>query len=130
MKINIRTKSTAKEREFITLKRKPQMVRHIIAAQSVGKLMTNEKGIKVIFTISLAGCFYKTSSDEVKRLEALGFRFEKNSSNYRSDDIHPDGHRITTEINTLEELLAFQKKYGDLIIEKDNEITIYDDYVE
>lgn len=47
-----------------------------------------------------------------------------------------DGPDWTIEINSLEELIAFRKKYGELVLtasvipEIDNEIEIYDDYRE
>lgn len=47
-----------------------------------------------------------------------------------------DGPDWTIEINSLEELIAFSKKYGELVLtravipEIDNEIEIYDDYRE
>ena len=47
-----------------------------------------------------------------------------------------DGPDWTIEINTLEELIKFRKKYGEIILtesvlpEIDNEIEIYDSYRE
>ena len=47
-----------------------------------------------------------------------------------------DGPDWTIEINSLEELINFRKKYGEIILtasvlpEIDNEIEIYDDYRE
>lgn len=47
-----------------------------------------------------------------------------------------DGPDWTIEINSLEELIAFRKKYGELVLtasvipEIDNEIEIYDSYRE
>lgn len=48
-------------------------------------------------------------------------------------EMSEDGPIWTIEINTLEELIAFRKKYGEIILtvsvlpEIDNEIEIYDD---
>ena len=43
-----------------------------------------------------------------------------------------DKFRFFVHLNTLEELMAFEKKYGCIIIsgDKEPEIMIYDDYVE
>ena len=51
-------------------------------------------------------------------------------------EMFEDGPDWTIEINTLEELIAFRKKYGELVLtfsripEIDYEIEIYDDYRE
>lgn len=51
-------------------------------------------------------------------------------------EMFEDGPDWTIEINSLEELIAFRKKYGEIILtasvlpEIDNEIEIYDDYRE
>lgn len=51
-------------------------------------------------------------------------------------EMFEDGPNWTIEINSLEELIAFRKKYGEIILtasrypEIDNEIEIYDDYRE
>jgi hypothetical protein len=38
--------------------------------------------------------------------------------------------RWVVDINSLEQLMEFQKKYGRIIIQYDNELKIYDDYIE
>jgi hypothetical protein len=43
---------------------------------------------------------------------------------------YTDRHHIPQiEINTLEELINFVKEYGPVVV-SENEITIYDDYLE
>ena len=80
------------------------------------------------FTLSTAGNFY--SKDKAEKLKGLGFEFKISevtfnyNKNYMKKDNIP-----TIEINTLEELMKFIKVHGSIVLDED-EITIYDDYLE
>ena len=76
------------------------------------------------FKLSTSGRFYY-GDEHQKELESLGFKFKPN-------DFRPFymlEHQPEIEINTLEELMAFQKRFGELIL-MDGEIEIYDNYRE
>ena len=78
------------------------------------------------FDLSTVGYFYTV--EDAKKLEELGFQFDNNGYDKRLCK------RIITRsveinISSLEELLEFSKKWGELII-SGNEIIIYDDYRE
>jgi len=63
--------------------------------------------------------------EEQKKYERLGFRYIKGDM-----VTYTDRHHIPQiEINTLEELINFVKEYGPVVV-SENEITIYDDYLE
>lgn len=80
------------------------------------------------FIVSTSGNFY--NSESIKSLKELGFKFsdytklDDERTNYMEND------EVFIEINNLDELLEFQKKFGDLIISEDNKLEIYDDYRE
>jgi len=76
--------------------------------------------------LSTVGLYY--TIEDAKKLEELGFKFDDNGFSKRLCK------RIITRsveinISSLEELLEFSKKWGELII-SGNEIIIYDDYRE
>ena len=75
------------------------------------------------FKIETTGYFYPNLEDR-NRLEQIGFAFEK--SNYK--DFKITG-KPEIEINTLEELIQFGNKHGEIIV-SDGNIEIYDDYRE
>lgn len=84
------------------------------------------------WTLSTSGNFY--SVEDAKKLEKLGFKFEKddsfpNQSRYMIDD-YETNNKIT--INNLEDLEQLQKTIdSQLIINFENKtIEIYDDYRE
>ena len=79
--------------------------------------------------------------DEGKnRLEKLGFQFEIETDSSRTtfgkwykiskEDDNPIYIEPTIELATIEELVAFQKELGDLILLADSCIEIYDGYRE
>lgn len=78
------------------------------------------------FNISTAGRFY--TNEESRRLKKLGFKFDDNGYDKRkckrilSEDIELD-------ISSLDDLMKFSDKWGDLIISRER-IIIYDDYCE
>ena len=87
----------------------------------------------MIFRLDTSKSFY--CDDEKDKLEPLGFSFEfvKNEylsggDWYKNNTVHTEP---TVEINSLDELIEFSKKYGQLIIcADDNSIEIYDGYRE
>ncbi len=91
------------------------------------------------FNLSTSHFLYNDKNK--KRLEKLGFIFKKkpkahhndNSKKWYMDNYNMDGH-IVIEINTLEELLEFQKEYKRLVIRENDEkelcLEIYDGYRE
>ena len=77
------------------------------------------------FKLRTSGTFYQFEEDR-NRLSKIGFRFEP--SDYLKFTIIRDND-LKIEINTLEELIQFTKKYGEVIIDKES-IEIYDNYRE
>lgn len=75
------------------------------------------------FKIKTTGYFYSNEEDR-KRLEQIGFTFEK--SDYKDFKIKGEPE---IEINTLEELIQFGNNHGEIIV-SDGHIEIYDDYRE
>lgn len=75
------------------------------------------------FNLSTSGDFYTVEG--AKKLEELGFEFEDNGF---SEHLCKRMITNSVEINisSLEELLEFYDKWGELIINS-NEIIIYDD---
>ncbi len=83
---------------------------------------------------------YWYNNKDKKRLEKLGFIFEKETKyldirkEWYKDDYNVDPPLI--EVNTLKELIDFQKEWGDIIIQKGEKngeiiyIEIYDGYRE
>ncbi len=75
------------------------------------------------FKIETTGYFYQNLED-INRLEQIGFTFEK--SDYKDFKITGNPE---IEINTLEELIQFGNKHGEIIV-SDGHIEIYDNYRE
>lgn len=86
------------------------------------------------FALESAGNFY--TKDGAEKLRQLGFEFVEreplpfapNETMFKNDRVNP-----FIEIQTLDELLALQAKFGALIIENrddQNVIVIYDDHLE
>ena len=91
------------------------------------------------FILETSGHIY--NDKDKKRLESIGFKFDKiKKTEYVFDNkiwyMDDFDYRNSIEINTLEELLAFRKKWGDLIIRKYRKdknilhLEIYDNYRE
>lgn len=78
------------------------------------------------FDLSTAGNFYTV--EDAEKLKALEFQFDNQGYDKRlCKRILPSDVKI--DINSLEELIAFSNKWGELII-SDGNIMIYDDYCE
>lgn len=78
------------------------------------------------FDLLTAGTFYTV--EDAKKLEELGFQFDNKGIDKRKcKRIITDSVEIN--ISSLEELLAFSDKWGQLTINS-NDIIIYDDYCE
>lgn len=76
------------------------------------------------FVVSTTGFFYPGEKDRLK-LQEIGFEFEpSNFLDFRKTSKKPE-----IEINSLEDLIFFSNKFGDLII-SNGCIEIYDDYRE
>ena len=71
---------------------------------------------------------WNSTEDKIK-YEKLGFKFEPEKDSYFKHTPWYTVENSEIEFNTLEELLNFIKKYGEIILYED-EITIYDDYIE
>ena len=82
------------------------------------------------FNLTTTGSFYSTKQKE--RLEQLGFEFElePNDKNFiHLGDWHKTEKSCSITMHSLEDLLEFQKEWGDLILTEDT-IQLYDDYNE
>lgn len=77
------------------------------------------------FDLTTAGNFY--TPEKAKKLEELGFQFDEGYNKHKCK--HKLFSDIEIEINSLEGLIAFSNKWGELII-SDGNIMIYDDYCE
>ena len=75
------------------------------------------------FSLGTIGSAY--SKDEKDKLMALGFRFRREYENL----FCIEGYEPEIELNSLEELVNFTNRYGQVILEG-NEMTFYDDYAE
>ena len=75
------------------------------------------------FKLSTTGYFYP-QEDRRKKLSELGFTFKPSDFKEFSIEGNPE-----IEIETLDELMDFTKKYGEIIIDGKS-IEIYDDYRE
>ncbi len=81
------------------------------------------------FELSTSGMFY-SDKEQVEGLKELGFTFEPSRSFTKRDrgvDDYVISGEPTIEIETLEELVAFSERWGEIIVEKDS-IEIYDNY--
>ena len=85
------------------------------------------------FELSTTEYFYK--EEEMKELEKLGFKFNRYTD--AADEREPwnsyagtiDMCYPTIELNSLEELIEFTDKWGEVVLSKGN-IEIYDGYRE
>ena len=78
------------------------------------------------FLLSTSGNFY--SEEQAEELKTLGFKFTETRPEKKKNLFMPT-ESVEIEINTLEELVAFSEKWGNLIISPKT-IEIYDDYRE
>ena len=82
----------------------------------------------MIYSITVTDYFYNSESEEVKNLRGLGFEFEL-ITNFMGNDLTIKESNVSIEINTLEELIAFNEKYGRIIFDGTH-IEIYNGYRE
>jgi len=76
------------------------------------------------FELSTSGYFYPDEAKRVK-LEEIGFTFKPSYfMEYKITDVKPE-----IEINTIDELIQFTAKYGEIIVSGET-IKLYDDYLE
>jgi len=82
------------------------------------------------FELRTTGYFYPDEEDRIK-LSKLGFSFsffpEEKDEDFQWEIQDTD---VFIELNTLDELLDFQKRCDNRIIINNNVIQIYDDYME
>lgn len=78
----------------------------------------------MIFKIKTSGSFYDNEENR-KKLETLGFTFRL-SETVKRWMIEGEGRK---EINTIEELIEFEKEWGTIIF-SDGLIELYDDWRE
>ena len=81
------------------------------------------------YSITVTDSLYKSDSKEVENLKELGFVFEPMTDNFMGYDLSIQDSNIYVEINTLEELIAFNEKYGRIIFDGTH-IEIYNGYRE
>jgi len=74
------------------------------------------------FKLSTANGLYRL--EDVERLSELGFTFHVHGDSAIIDDGNPE-----IEIDTLDELISFIKKWGQIVMTGDD-IIIYDGYLE
>lgn len=81
------------------------------------------------FKITSSGNFY--SEVQANKLEKIGFKFEKDDTykELHNETQYKISEGVDMEIITLDDLIAFIKKYGHVIVDEDT-IEIYDDYRE
>lgn len=83
------------------------------------------------FNLTTAGTHY--SHADAFKLEELGFRFESDIKFYEDIKEFDTCYKIYSppeiEINSLEELMNFIKKWGKCVV-TNSTIIIYDDYIE
>jgi hypothetical protein len=80
------------------------------------------------FELKTTSYFY--SEEDAIPLRELGFTFKKSDlQTYRNLTLAIQGKPIIY-FNTLEELAAFAKQWGEIIVTADGIIEIYDDYRE
>lgn len=75
------------------------------------------------FKLSTSGNFYP-QADRRKKLEEIGFTFKQSDYKYFTIEGSPE-----IEINSLEDLIQFADKFGEIIVGNES-IEIYDDYRE
>ena len=74
--------------------------------------------------------YFVSSASEREQYEKLGFEFVKNNDPEFGFMWRTSKNETTVELNSLDDLLAFAKKWGDIIIQEDGDIVIYDSYRE
>lgn len=92
------------------------------------KLLMFLRTFKMKFELTTSGNFY--SKSDIQKLENLGFKFK--DWNNKDSLVKADKYKIgesLIEINSLDELINFVKKYGSIVLDE-NSIEIYDDYRE
>ena len=80
----------------------------------------------MVFNLSASGGLYNIS--HVVKYQTVGFRFEKYGDYGNNYKIIRDKD-LTIEFNTIDEIVEFTKRFGEIIIENDS-IEIYDNYRE
>jgi len=78
------------------------------------------------FKLHTAGHFYNKS--DKTDLEQLGFTFRKTQISGRDYALN-NVNDAYIELNNIDELMQFIKKWGRVVVDKDS-IIIYDDYLE
>lgn len=84
------------------------------------------------FEVTTAETHYHVDSDEVGILKEFGFSFEETPPFWENDKrnyLRIKDEDVFVEINTLEELLEFTKKYGNIVF-GENSIIIYNGWLE
>tara|TARA_R110002012_G_scaffold116659_1_gene264354 strand:+ start:246 stop:500 length:255 start_codon:yes stop_codon:yes gene_type:complete len=82
------------------------------------------------YNLSTAGYFYTSGSPTHSTLLKLGFKFTKATLSWGDAGLWIEKPEPTIEINTLEELRDLEKLVGCSLVISDDNITIYDDYME
>lgn len=81
------------------------------------------------FTLTTSGVFY--SNEQAEKLKVLGFPFQTFTCPGKTErQMIGPVDEVEVEIGSLEELLAFQKKWGPLIIYDESHLEIYDNHRE
>jgi hypothetical protein len=86
------------------------------------------------FKLMTVGSFY-TAEGAKALADAFGFKFEESSSfpwlpMSKSYDDEGNQQVGVVDMHTIEDLMAFVQKWGDVIIRPDATMIIYDDYTE
>ena len=82
------------------------------------------------FIVTTAGYFYDDSRARSK-YEDIGFTFKDYKDCRQDGRVVIDNGGVEIELNTLDDLMAFSDKFGQLVVSNDPpSITIYDDYME
>jgi len=83
------------------------------------------------YNLSTAGCYYRSGSPTHVNLLKLGFKFTKATRPWGyNNDLRIEKPEPTIEINTLEELRDLENLVGCALVISDDDIAIYDDYME
>jgi biotin-(acetyl-CoA carboxylase) ligase len=85
----------------------------------------------MVFKLTMAGRLY--TKDDAEKYKELGFEFEEYQVDrfmhtYRNQRLLSKKD-VKIEINSIEELIDFMNKWGELVLNQ-NEIEIYNDYRE
>lgn len=79
------------------------------------------------FQLKTAGYFYTEA--QAAELQKIGFTFEPHTGIRKKHEFAKQDSDIEIEFTTLDELVRFAHKWGDLVITEDT-IEIYDNYRE